>query len=121
MDAAGASNSATVSILVNQAALLRSSNINLSATLKSGQVTVNGKITVRDQNGVLLPGAVVYIKWTLPDGSVANQSATTNSNGIASFTVRGRRGTYTLTINNITKSGYTFDSANSVLTRSITR
>ena len=121
MDAAGASNSASVSILVNPATLLRSSNINLSAILKSGQVTVNGKVTVRDQNGVLLPGAVVLIKWTLPDGSLANQSATTNSNGIASFTVRGRRGTYTLTINNITKSGYTFDAANSVLTRSITR
>jgi hypothetical protein len=31
------------------------------------------------------------------------------------------RGTYTLTVTNVAKSGYTFDAASSVLTRSITK
>jgi hypothetical protein len=31
------------------------------------------------------------------------------------------RGTYRLTVANIAKAGYTFDAANSILTKSITR
>jgi hypothetical protein len=40
---------------------------------------------------------------------------------VATFTVRSSRGTYTLTVTNVSKSGYTFDAASSVLTKSITR
>jgi hypothetical protein len=45
----------------------------------------------------------------------------TDSTGIARFSTTGGRGTYTLTVGNITKTGYTFDAANSVLTKSITK
>jgi PKD repeat protein len=120
-DSAGASHSASVIVSVDAAAKLRSTNISLTATLKSGRVTVNGKVTVIDHRGVPLPGAVVYITWTLPGGKTSIQTATTNSNGIASFSVKGNRGTYVLTINNIVKSGHVFDSASSIMSSSITK
>ena len=121
-DAAGASTGASVTITVSvgTTAKVRSANISLTATIVSTRVTVYGNVTVVDQNGSPMPGAVVYVTWTLPSGNVTNQSVTTNSNGIASFSTKGRRGTYTLTVSNIVKSGYVFDSANSLLSRSIT-
>jgi hypothetical protein len=45
----------------------------------------------------------------------------TNADGRALSTISGPRGRYTLTVTSVTKSGFTFDAANSVLTRSITR
>ena len=84
-------------------------------------VTVNGAITVRDGNGAAAASAAVDATWTLPDGTTQSQSVMTNSRGIANFSVRSGRGTFTLTETNISKSGFTFDSANSVLTRSITK
>ena len=49
------------------------------------------------------------------------QTATTGTTGVARFSVTGGRGRYTLTVSSISKTGYTFDAANSVLTKSITR
>jgi hypothetical protein len=82
---------------------------------------VIGKVTVKSENGVVVPVATVFVTWTLPGGALQNQTATTNPKGIARFDLSGGTGTYTLTVTNITKSSYTFDPANSILTRSITR
>ena len=49
------------------------------------------------------------------------QTATSGSTGVARFSTSGSRGTYTLTVNSISKTGYTFDSANSVLSSSIAK
>ena len=104
------------------AQFLRSTSISLSAKLiKSGSVSVSGSITVKDENGVSVSGAAVAVSWRLPDGSIQNQTANTSSSGVARFTTSGRRGTYVLNVNNITKSGYTFDPSNSVLSKSITK
>jgi hypothetical protein len=40
---------------------------------------------------------------------------------VASFSTSDGNGTYTLTVTNIVKTGYTFDPANSVLSKSITK
>jgi hypothetical protein len=99
---------------------LRVAAISLTA---SGQTTVTatGRITVRDRSGRTVRGAWVTADWLLPDGRTETVTAITNSTGNAFLTVRSVRGTYTLTVRNVTKTGFVFDSAGSVLTRSITR
>jgi hypothetical protein len=96
---------------------LRSTQIQLTPTATG----VSGQVTVKDETGAAARGATVTITWTLPNGSVQSKSAKTNANGIASFTVNGGAGPYTLTVTNIVKAGYTFDPANSVLSQSITK
>lgn len=105
-----------------QGQLLRSTGISLSAKLlKNGTVNVSASVTVKDENGVSVPNAAVSVSWRLFDGSTQDQTAATSTSGVARFTTSGRRGTYILSINNITKAGYTFDRANSVLSKAITK
>jgi uncharacterized delta-60 repeat protein len=96
---------------------LRSTQVRLNSTTGG----VLGKVTVKNENGVVIPGATVSVTWTLPGGALQNQTATTTPKGLASFNLTGGAGTYTLTVTNITKSDYTFDPANSILSKSITR
>lgn len=103
------------------AQLLRSTSISLSAKLLKGAVSVSAGVTVKDENGASVSGAEVEVTWRLPDGSIQNQAANTSSTGAARFSTKGSRGTYTFTVNNITKSGYTFDRANSMLSKAITK
>jgi putative pyrroloquinoline-quinone binding quinoprotein/IPT/TIG domain-containing protein len=101
---------------------LRSTSISLSAKiLKNGTVSVSATVAVNDENGGSVSAATVAVSWRLPDGSTQNQTASTSSNGVARFSTTGRRGTYTLTVSNVTKSGYTFDRTNSVLSKTITK
>ena len=56
-------------------------------------------ITILDSSGNAVSGATVTIDWTLPDGSVTRMSATTDSNGVATFTVDpADEGTHTVTV-----------------------
>jgi hypothetical protein len=101
---------------------LRATSITLSARLlRNGQVSVTGVVTVKDQTGVAVPSATVVAIWTLPNGTTQNQTATTGTAGNASFGIRSGRGTYSPRVNNIIKAGYTFEPANSVTTKSITK
>ena len=122
-DNKNASASGTVTIIVNPASntVLRSTAIDLSATLQGRKVSVSGNVVVMNASGAAVSGAVVSATWASPGGTTAAQTATTSSTGIAKFSTTGGRGTYTLTVGNITKTGYTFDAANSVLTKSITK
>ena len=105
-----------------QGQLLRSASISLSAKLlKNRALNVSASVTVKDENGVSVPSAAVSVSWRLPDGSTQDQTASTSNTGVAKFTTSGRRGTYTLSINDITKAGYTFDRTNSVLSKTITK
>ena len=119
----GASATRNVLITVNPTSLptIRSSNIVLSATLKRGTVKVNGTVSVTDAAGVNQSGATVFATWTLPGGTTQNRSAMTNSLGQAKFNTSAGSGTYTLTVTNITKSGFIFDNVNGVLSKSITK
>jgi hypothetical protein len=104
-----------------EAQLLRSTDILLSTKLQKNALTVSASVVVKDENGASVPNATVAVSWSLPDGTTRNQSANTSSAGVARFSTKGSRGTYTLNVNNITKSGYTFDRANSVLSKTVTR
>jgi len=100
--------------------VLRSTNIALTG--KSGKISVsaNGTVTIEDGKGALVTGAAVDITWLLPNGASQTQSALTSTRGTATFTISGSPGAYTFTITDVRKPGYTFDSANSVLMKSIT-
>jgi len=113
----------SVLITVNQpsASVIRSSAITLSGTTRAKKVTVTGKVTVLNGSNAPVSGATVSVQWTGPGGSTATQTTTTNTSGVASFSTSGGKGTYTLTVKNITKTGCTFDAVNSVLTKSITQ
>jgi PKD repeat protein len=117
------SSSANVVITVNPApaTILRCSAINLSGKLQGSKATITGNVAVVDGAGTAVGGAVVSVTWAKPGGSTVTQTGTTGANGIAKFSTSGSRGTYTLTVNNITRSGYTFDAAHSVLSNSITK
>ena len=93
----------------------------VAGAITGGDVTVTGVVTVKDENGAAVPGASVAATWKLPDGSRQNRSANSDTTGNAKFSTLGGRGTYTLTVTNITKPGYDFDNANSVLNKSITK
>lgn len=66
-----------------------------------------------------MAGATVAVTWNLPSGQTISQTAETNTKGLASFKVTDVSGSYTLTVTNLTKAGYVFDPANSVLTKTV--
>jgi len=99
---------------------LRSTNIALSARLRK-QLTVTGSVTVKDETGRSLSGAMVVGSWTQTNGTTGYQYAWTDSRGVATFTTTGPHpATYTLEVVNIVLSLYTFNPSQSVLSGSIT-
>ena len=62
---------------------------------------------------------VSHILLTLPDGSTQQHHAVTGSRGLAVFRLRSGAGPYTLTVTDITKSGYSFDPVHSVLSKTL--
>jgi hypothetical protein len=99
---------------------LRSTKISLAAK-GNNPVLVSGRVTVKDEHGAAIASATVFATWSLPNSTVQSQSSVTASNGVATFTISGGQGTYTLTVTGISKTGRTFDPANSVLSQSITK
>ena len=100
---------------------MRVSDITLSGTVKGSQATITGLVYIKDGSGQNVANATVAARWTLPNGNVKTVSAKTNSVGRVRFVVTSARGTYTLTVTNVTRNGYTFDAAGSVLSKSITK
>jgi hypothetical protein len=101
---------------------MKVSDIVLNGTVKGSKVSISGDVYVKDvSSGATVSGASVTAKWTLPNGNTITKTAITNTAGRARFTTSGVSGTYTLTVTGATKSGYTFDTASSVLTKSITK
>lgn len=99
---------------------LRSTAINLTAKVARGVATVKGQVTVRDENGTPVPQALIVATWTLPNGTTQSQNAWTDNKGLALFSTSLGRGTYTLKVENIVKSLYTFNPSKSILSKSIT-
>ncbi len=115
------SDSVVINVAQPSTTVLRSTAINLTATLRAKKVAVTGQVTVRNGSNAAVSGATVAVRWTKPGGSTGTQTATTNTNGVAAFSTSGATGTYTLTVTNIVKTGTTFDAAHSVLSKSITK
>ncbi len=115
------SSSVVVTVNQNSTTYIRSSNIVLSAKKQQRKVNVTGKVTVLNNSNAPIAGATVSVKWTNPGGGITTQTATTSTSGVATFTTSGGSGTFTLTVTTIAKTNCTFDSAHSVLTKSITQ
>ncbi len=71
--------------------------------------------------GAAVSGATVAAPWKSPAGSETPVTAVTESTGRVRLLTSGGRGTYTLTVSGVTKTGTFFDGANRVLTWSIIR
>jgi hypothetical protein len=102
-------------------ATMKVSSIALSGTRQGVTARITGDVFVRDGNGLAVAGARVSVRWTLPSGGATTATVTTGSSGRARFSVSGPRGTYTLSVTGVSKAGYVFDKAGSVLSRSITK
>ena len=121
-DALGNWSQTDIPVTVGESAnTLRVTSISLSGTVRRYAATITGIVTVKDSLNQSVPGAAVSARWTLPSGGTQAAAAVTGSNGRARFSVTSSRGTYTLNILNVVKTGYTFDAANSILTKSITK
>jgi probable HAF family extracellular repeat protein len=100
---------------------LRSTSIVMqSQTGRKGSSSVTARVTVQDENATPMSLALVVATWTLPDGSHSDVNGWTDSNGVAIFTTPGGPGTYSLEIQNIVLSLYTFNPSESTLSASIT-
>jgi hypothetical protein len=89
--------------------------ISLSTGQSGKNYHANADVTINDVNGAALPGAAVLGTWS---GSVnESQSATTDSNGVASFQSPGKKngGTFTFTVTGVTKAGYSYNSSLNVI------
>lgn len=106
-------------IVVPALNVLRATQISFEVTPQNNQFEVRGRVTVLDSNQNPVAGANVSVNWRLPNNTTPPQTASTNSQGVALFTVTNGSGTYTLNVTNVTKTDFTFDSANSVLTNSV--
>jgi len=93
--------------------------ITLTTSTRRNKTTATAEIVVTS-GGSPLAGALVAITWS---GSVSGtDQATTDSSGTATFNsarVNGTPWTFTVTVNNITRTGYTWDSSSSEVTKSV--
>lgn len=107
--------------VASPAASLKVSSIALSGKVQSSKATITGTVYVKNAAGAAVRSASVSVRWTLPGGVTRTSTSVTDSAGRAQFSVSGARGTYTLTVTGVSKSGYVFDAAGSVLSKSITK
>jgi subtilisin family serine protease len=85
------------------------SDIAMSGKKAGPNRSATAVVTIRDTAGNLVSGATVYGTWSgATSGSV---SGTTGSNGAVSFQSANVRtaGTFTFTVNDVTKSGFIYD------------
>lgn len=99
---------------------LRSTSVVLQSRTVRKLSGVTGQVTVQDETGAPKALALVVGTWTLPDGSHTDMNAWTDANGVAVFSTVGGNGVYTLTVQNILLSLYTFNPSASTLTGSLT-
>lgn len=74
---------------------------------------IKGFVWVKDENGNPIYDVTVNAVWTLPDGSTVPQTKNNGARKRAVFKMPANSfGTYTLTVEEIRKSGYQYDFAN---------
>lgn len=85
--------------------------------VKRGLYRVYTRVPILDENGQVVPDATVYLDTTLPDGSVKSFVGTTGSDGMVTFGVKSKlTGTYTSTVTDVIKEGWTYDPLSNVET-----
>ena len=94
--------------------------INLTTKKIRGKRQVEGFVKIVDDENQSVQGANVIAHWIFPDGTNQVVEAITSSSGNAHFEITDvPRGIYSLSIQDVVYEGYTFDSENSILSKSI--
>ncbi len=77
---------------------------------RNGRNLVYSALRIVDQDRERIPGALVDVEWTLPDGSQQSQQAVTNVRGLARYRVRTTlTGIFEICVTDVTKEGYLYD------------
>jgi serralysin len=121
-DNRGGTDTASVQIVVSQNPALVMHVGNIAMTLVTSNAGTSARATVRIVNASNQPiaGATVTGNWT--GLAKSTSTAATDANGYAVLTSRAskKKGTFTITITGVTRSGYTYNaSANVETTKSI--
>lgn len=83
---------------------------------------VIGAVRVLNDLNWRVRGAEVHATWTLPDGTTQSVEGVTEYSGLAYFAVdKARKGTYTLTVDDVVVTDHPFDAENSVLSAIIVK
>lgn len=75
----------------------------------TGPDAVVGMIHLRDATRAMVEAAAVSVEWTLPDGTVLQETALTAFQGVAEFRAWAGRGAYRLCVTDVTKEGRLYD------------
>jgi len=82
----------------------------ITPSISRGSVSAN--VSIVDNTGAAAGGAAVTVVITRPGGSQVTQTKTTTTAGSAVFSTPSiGPGTYTFTVTNVSKTGFTYDSA----------
>lgn len=73
-----------------------------------GPDTIVTYIHIRDTTQSMVPGATATASWTLPDGSVLQETRVTNAQGIAAFSLWAGFGTYSICVLDVVKEGWLY-------------
>lgn len=95
---------------------MSASNITLAKTTLSSGYRLTSRVYVKS-SGVAVSGASVAVQFSYPNGTKYSMTATTNSYGYATFLRSvSAKGTYTVTVTNVTKSGSTYNAGGNAIT-----
>ena len=120
VDATGGSDTATLQITVDAAGTITDIYISdiamSSATYGGNRISGIATITVRDESGATVSGATVSADWS--GATSSSTSGSTDGSGIVVFESDKKKngGTYTVTVTDVTASGYNYNSALNVET-----
>jgi hypothetical protein len=96
-------------------------SIDLTAAKSKGRREIRALVHVQNEQELAASGATVSATWAFPDGASQTIQEVTSSSGYAQFELRGSldRGTYVLTVDDVTLDDYVFDQTGSVLSASV--
>jgi hypothetical protein len=92
-------------------------SIDSTAAKSRGRREIRALVQVQNEQELAAGGATVSATWTFPDGASQAVQDVTSSTGYAYFELAGRldRGTYVLTVDDVTLADHVFDRTGSVL------
>lgn len=101
---------------------MRVASLEMMAAKERGTKTITAVLRVLDERGLPVSGAQVFATWLFPSGATESTSSHyTSEGGYEVYAViNPRRGTYTLTVDDIVLDGFALDRDASVLSASIT-
>jgi hypothetical protein len=105
---------------LSEGSSIRVSDIDLVAQKYRGERHITAVVSVQGEQGQPVSGAKVTVTWTYPFGATQTVWNDTSHTGYAFFErVDARRGTWTLTVEDVELAGHPFDRASSLLNASI--